>query len=45
VRATAAAAWRLLYNAPPDPARAPGIAASGDARLVAPLLRARSVIV
>ena len=45
VRATRDAAWRLLYNALPDPARAEGIAIDGDAALAAPLLRTRSVIV
>jgi hypothetical protein len=45
VRATADAAWRLLYNALPDPARAPGLAVRGDASLAEPLLRARAVIV
>jgi hypothetical protein len=42
VRATADAAWRLLYNARPDPA---GVVVEGDAALARPLLRARSVIV
>ncbi len=38
-------AWRLLYNAlPPDEARR-RLLVEGDARLVEPLLRARSVIV
>ncbi len=45
VRATPDAAWRLLYNALPDPARAPGVTVEGDASLAAPLLRTRSVIV
>jgi uncharacterized protein (TIGR03083 family) len=44
VRATADAAWRLLYNALPDPAADPGVTASGPAHLVAPLLAARSVV-
>jgi uncharacterized protein (TIGR03083 family) len=45
VRATPDAGWRLLYNALPDPARAPGVTVEGDAALAAPLLRTRSVIV
>ena len=45
MRATPDAAWRLLYNALADPARAPGIDVEGDASLAAPLLRTRSVIV
>ena len=45
VRATTDAAWRLLYNALPDPARAAGIEIAGDPSLAAPLLRARSVVV
>ena len=45
VRATPDAAWRLLYNALPDPAHADGLTIVGDASLAAPLLRTRSVIV
>lgn len=45
VRATADAAWRLLYNALPEPATASGVTVDGDRRLAEPLLRTRSVIV
>jgi uncharacterized protein (TIGR03083 family) len=42
VRASTDTAWRLLYNALPDPAA--HVACEGSAALAAPLLRARSVI-
>lgn len=45
VRATPDAAWRLLYNALPEPARASGIRVTGDAGLAGVLLGARAVIV
>jgi hypothetical protein len=41
VRIAADDAWRLLYNAPVDRSR---IEVAGDAALVEPLLRTRSVI-
>ena len=45
VRATANAAWRLLYNALPNPVPPSAITIDGDQRLAEPLLRARSVVV
>jgi hypothetical protein len=45
VRATADAAWRLLYNALPAPVLPPALVVDGDRRLAEPLLRARSVVV
>jgi len=39
------AAWRLLYNALPPAQASAAIAADGRAALIAPLLRARSIIV
>lgn len=45
VRATADAAWRLLYNALSEPTAASGVVVDGDRRLTEPLLRTRSVIV
>lgn len=45
VRATADAAWRLLYNALPSPAPPTAITIDGDQRLGEPLLRTRSVVI
>jgi hypothetical protein len=39
------AAWRLLFNALPEPDAARAVRITGRAELAAPLLRARSVIV
>jgi uncharacterized protein (TIGR03083 family) len=44
VSANRDAAWRLFFNALPDPVRAPGIAVHGDAALAAPLLAARAIV-
>lgn len=44
VRATADAAWRLLYNALPSPAPPTALTIDGDQRLGEPLLRTRSVV-
>jgi uncharacterized protein (TIGR03083 family) len=45
VRADADAAWRLLYNALPPEAARTRLTTSGDAALLEPLFRARSVMV
>lgn len=45
VHATADAAWRLLYNALPDPIPAEAISITGDRRLAEPLLRTRSIVI
>ena len=45
VRATADAAWRLLYNALRSPAPPTAIAIDGDRRLAEPLLQTRSVVI
>lgn len=45
VRATADAAWRLLYNALRSPAPPTAITIDGDRRLAEPLLRTRSIVI
>ena len=45
VRATADAAWRLLYNALRSPVPPTALAIDGDRRLAGPLLRTRSVVI
>lgn len=45
VRATADAAWRLLYNALRSPTPPSAITIAGDRRLAEPLLQTRSVVV
>ena len=45
VHATADAAWRLLYNALPNPPPPTAIRIEGDQRLAEPLLRTRSVVI
>lgn len=44
VRATADAAWRLLYNALPSPIPPAAVYIEGDRRLAEPLLRTRSIV-
>jgi hypothetical protein len=44
VRASAGTAWKLLYNALPHDAALALVVSSGDPRLVAPMLGARSVM-
>jgi hypothetical protein len=45
VRATADAAWRLLYNAPPSSVSPTAITIDGDRRLAEPLLQTRSIVI
>jgi hypothetical protein len=45
VHATADSAWRLLYNALPNPAPPNAIRIEGDQRLAEPLLQTRSVVI
>lgn len=44
VRTTADAAWRLFFNALPEPQALAAVSISGDAALAEPLIRARSVV-
>jgi hypothetical protein len=45
VHATADAAWRLLYNALPNPAPQTALRIEGDQRLAEPLLQTRSIVI